>query len=116
MSRGTCCPDDSPRARAVGDRRRRTPGRPRPPGWGPVRGVPDGPPHGRYSFPVPWEIDAYRRSVGGLSPASVRAYSTDAARFAEWAGRAGAEGPAAVDRIMLRRYLAFLSTRRYSKA
>ena len=65
---------------------------------------------------MPWEIDAYRRSVGGLSPASVRAYSTDAARFAEWAGRAGAEGPADVDRIMLRRYLAFLSTRKYSKA
>src|SRR5450755_750490 len=82
----------------------------------PVRGVPDGSPHGQYSLPVPWEIDAYRRSVGGLSPASVRAYSTDAARFAEWAGRAGAEGPADVDRIVLRRYLAFLSTRRYSKA
>ncbi len=82
----------------------------------PVRGVPDGSRPGRYSLPVPWEIDAYRRSVGGLSPASVRAYSTDAARFAEWAGRAGAEGPADVDRILLRRYLAFLSTRRYSKA
>ena len=30
--------------------------------------------------------------------------------------RGGAEGPADVDRIVLRRYLAFLSTRRYSKA
>jgi len=65
---------------------------------------------------VPWEIDAYRRSVGGLSPASVRAYSTDVDRFAEWATRGGAEGPADVDRIILRRYLAYLSTRRYSKA
>jgi len=65
---------------------------------------------------VPWEIDAYRRSVGGLSPASVRAYATDAGRFAEWAARGGAGGPADVDRIMLRRYLAFLSTRRYAKA
>ena len=65
---------------------------------------------------MPWEIDAYRRSVGGLSPASVRAYATDAGRFAEWASRGGAEGPADVDRIILRRYLAFLSTRRYSKA
>ncbi len=65
---------------------------------------------------MPWEIDAYRRSVGGLSPASVRAYSTDVDRFAEWASRGGAEGPAGVDRIVLRRYLAFLSTRRYSKA
>jgi integrase/recombinase XerC len=65
---------------------------------------------------VPWEIDAYRRSVGGLSPASVRAYSTDIDRFAQWASRSGAEGPTDVDRIVLRRYLAFLSTRRYSKA
>jgi site-specific recombinase XerD len=65
---------------------------------------------------VPWEIDAYRRSVGGLSPASVRAYASDAGRFAEWASRTGADGPADVDRIMLRRYLAFLSTRRYAKA
>ena len=31
----------------------------------------------RYCFHVPWEIDAFRRSVGGLSPASVRAYSPD---------------------------------------
>jgi integrase/recombinase XerC len=54
--------------------------------------------------------------VGGLSPASVRAYATDAARFAEWATRGGADGPGDVDRIMLRRYLAFLSTRRYAKA
>jgi site-specific recombinase XerD len=65
---------------------------------------------------VSWEIEAYRRSVGGLSPASVRAYATDAERFAEWAGRGGAEGPADVDRVVLRRYLAFLATRRYSKA
>jgi integrase/recombinase XerC len=65
---------------------------------------------------VPWEIEAYRRSVGGLSPASVRAYGSDAERFAEWAGRGGAEGPAEVDRIVLRRYLAFMATRRYSRA
>ncbi len=65
---------------------------------------------------MPWEIDAYRRSVGGLSPASVRAYSTDVSRFAEWAARGGAEGPADADRIVLRRYLAFLSTRRYARA
>jgi site-specific recombinase XerD len=65
---------------------------------------------------VPWEIDAFRRSVGGLSPASVRAYSSDAERFAEWAERGGATGPRDVDRIVLRRYLAYLATRRYAKA
>jgi integrase/recombinase XerC len=70
----------------------------------------------RYCFLVPWKIEAFRRSVGGLSPASIRAYSSDAQRFAEWAGRGGAQGPGDVDRIMLRRYLAFMATRRYSKA
>ena len=63
-----------------------------------------------------WEVDAFRRSLGGLSPASVRAYGTDIEAFAGWAGRGGAEGPDDVDRIVLRRYLAYLATRRYAKA
>ncbi|MGA8724520.1 MAG: tyrosine-type recombinase/integrase [Acidimicrobiales bacterium] len=63
-----------------------------------------------------WELEAFGRSVGGLSAASVRAYEGDLRRFAEWAGRGGADGPADVDRLMLRRYLAYLSTRRYSKS
>jgi len=65
---------------------------------------------------VDWEIEAYRRSVAGLSPDTVRAYASDVERFAEWAERGGADGPAGVDRITLRRYLAFLATRRYAKA
>jgi len=65
---------------------------------------------------VDWEIEAYRRSVAGLSPDTVRAYASDIERFAEWAGRGGAEGPADVDRMTLRRYLANLATRRYAKA
>jgi integrase/recombinase XerC len=80
------------------------------------RQVPVACPCARYCFSVPWEIDAFRRSVGGLSSASVRAYSSDTERFAAWAERGGAEGPADVDRIVLRRYLAFMATRRYSKA
>ncbi len=63
-----------------------------------------------------WEIESFRRSVGGLSQASVRAYASDVERFAEWSGRSGADGPHDVDRILLRRYLAFLATRRYSRA
>jgi len=65
---------------------------------------------------VDWEIEAYRRSVGGLSPDTVRAYASDIGRFAEWAARGGVRGPGDVDRITLRRYLAFLATRRYAKA
>ncbi len=63
-----------------------------------------------------WEIESFRRSVGGLSPASVRAYSSDVERFAAWAARGGVEDPGQVDRILLRRYLALLATRRYSRA
>jgi integrase/recombinase XerC len=65
---------------------------------------------------VSWELEAFGRSVGGLSAASVRAYEGDLRRFVEWAGRGGADGPADVDRLVLRRYLAYLSTRRYSKS
>jgi integrase/recombinase XerC len=66
--------------------------------------------------PVSWEVDAYRRSVGGLAPTSVRAYATDIERFAEWATRGGTSGPAGVGRLQLRRYLAFLATCGRSKA
>ena len=70
----------------------------------------------RYADRVDWEIEAYRRSVAGLSPDTVRAYASDVERFADWAERGGASGPSDVDRITLRRYLAFLATRRYAKA
>jgi integrase/recombinase XerC len=78
--------------------------------------VPDSVGPDKYCFCVAWEIESFRRSVGGLSPASVRAYSSDVERFSQWAARGGAEGPGDVDRMQLRRYLAFMATRRYSKA
>jgi site-specific recombinase XerD len=63
-----------------------------------------------------WELAAFHRSLGGLSPATVRAYTSDLDAFTAWAERGGATGPADVDRIVLRRYLAYLATRRYAKA
>jgi site-specific recombinase XerD len=63
-----------------------------------------------------WELAAFHRSLGGLSPATVRAYTSDLESFTTWAERGGARGPADVDRIVLRRYLAYLATRRYAKA
>ncbi len=69
-----------------------------------------------YCSQVAWEIDAYRSSVSGLSSATVRAYCSDLERFTVWAERGGADGPPDVDRITLRRYLAYLATRRYAKA
>ena len=41
-------------------------------------------------------------------PATARAYRADLAAFARWAERGGCTGPADVDRILLRRYLAYL--------
>ncbi len=63
-----------------------------------------------------WDPEAFSRSLGGQSPATRRAYGADLSAFAAWAERAGVEGPAGVDRLLLRRYLAFLTTRRYARA
>ena len=70
----------------------------------------------RYHRRVDWEIEAYRRSVAGLSPDTVRAYASDIERFVAWAQRGNVAAPSAVDRLTLRRYLAFLATQNYAKA
>ena len=62
-----------------------------------------------------WEIDAFVRSLGSAAPATVRAYRADVEAFADWAGRGVADGPEGVDRLLLRRYLAYLSTRGLAK-
>jgi integrase/recombinase XerC len=66
-------------------------------------------------MPVSWEIDAFVQSLSAHSPATVRAYRSDLSAFVTWAGRAGIEGPAGVDRLTLRRYLAYLQTRGYER-
>ncbi|MGO8874628.1 MAG: tyrosine-type recombinase/integrase [Acidimicrobiales bacterium] len=62
-----------------------------------------------------FELDGFVRSLAGQSPATRKAYEGDVAGFLEWLERAGLQGPASVDRLVLRRYLAFLSTRRYAR-
>ena len=76
--------------------------------------VPEG--RRKYADGMSWQLDAFQRSLGGLSPASVKAYRSDLEGFTEWAERGGVDRPEAVDRLLLRRYLAFLSTRRYAKS
>jgi site-specific recombinase XerD len=61
-----------------------------------------------------WDLDGFAVSLTSSAGPTVRAYRTDVAAFTEWAGRAGHAGPQTVDRIVLRRYLAHLSTRRYA--
>ncbi len=66
--------------------------------------------------PAAWELAAFGRSIAARSPATARAYRSDVAAFCTWAGRTGAKGPAEVPRLVLRRYLAYLGTRRYARA
>ncbi len=62
-----------------------------------------------------WDLDDFCSSLTGMAPASVAAYSADLAAFVGWAGRSELDGPDQVDRLVLRRYLAHLTTRRYAK-
>ena len=62
-----------------------------------------------------WDLDGFSRSLTAASPATVDAYRRDLADFVEWAERASHEGPEAIDRRTLRRYLAYLGTRRYAR-
>ena len=69
----------------------------------------------RYGREVGWELEAFTTSLTSAAPATVTAYLGDLQAFVAWAGRSGIEGPEGVDRVVLRRYLAFLSTRRYAR-
>jgi len=62
-----------------------------------------------------WEQDAFVRSLSSLAVNSVAAYGGDVADFVAWAERAQIEGPGAVDHLTLRRYLAYLATRRLAQ-
>jgi site-specific recombinase XerD len=63
-----------------------------------------------------WGLEPFVASLVGRSPETARAYRSDVTAFARWAERGGARGPADADRILLRRYLANLATRRYARA
>jgi integrase/recombinase XerC len=65
---------------------------------------------------VGFELEGFARSLAGEARATSEAYTRDVAAFAEWAKRLGLDGPEQVDRLVLRRYLAYLATRRYAKS
>src|SRR5919201_1744617 len=54
---------------------------------------------------------AHLRDERGLSPHTVAAYQRDATQFLAFAARAGVADPAAVEPLLLRRFLALLRTR-----
>jgi len=64
---------------------------------------------------VTWREDEFAQSLTDVAPATAAAYSNDLAAFATWAARAGLTGPEAVTRLILRRYLGYLATRRYAR-
>ena len=63
-------------------------------------------------------VPAYLRSLAAerdLSPLTCEAYRRDLAQFTEWLARGGTHDLAEVDRRSLRRYVSFLSERRYAR-
>jgi integrase/recombinase XerC len=64
---------------------------------------------------VRWYEDEFARSLTDLSGPTVTAYTADLAAFVTWAERARLDGPGGVNRLTLRRYLAYLTTRRYAR-
>ncbi|HUY86505.1 MAG TPA: tyrosine-type recombinase/integrase [Acidimicrobiales bacterium] len=62
-----------------------------------------------------WSISEFCEELAELSPATVSAYRSDLERFVIWAERSGRVGPEGVDRITLRRFLAYLGTRGYAR-
>lgn len=65
---------------------------------------------------VAWQLDDFDRALTGASSNTRAAYGRDLRGFVEWAERAGHTGPETVDRLVLRRYLAFLATTRAARA
>lgn len=61
------------------------------------------------SFVTGWQLDGFVASLTAAAPATVRAYERDLRRFIAWAGEQDVREPAAVDRLVLRRYLAALT-------
>jgi site-specific recombinase XerD len=69
---------------------------------------------GGYRRCMSWRIDEFGQSLTTVTLHTVAAYRRDLAGFADWAGRAGIDDPAAVDRLVLRRFLAYLATRDFA--
>ncbi len=63
-----------------------------------------------------WQLAEFGGWLQSRSAETRRAYRADVDAFADWAARAGCSVPSCVNRLVLRRYLAYLSTRRYARA
>jgi len=62
-----------------------------------------------------WQREQFLAGLTAAAPATVAAYGRDLEQFADWAARGSVERPQSVDRRLLRRYLAHLTTRQYAR-
>jgi len=63
---------------------------------------------------VSWRLAEFAASLTNVSANTTAAYRRDLEGFVVWAGRSGRDEPGSVDRLLLRRYLAYLHTRGYA--
>lgn len=67
--------------------------------------------------PCGWMLEQFTSSLAvSVSANTLRAYRADLVLFIEWADGEGLDGPHAVDRRVLRRYIAHLSASRYARS
>ena len=78
------------------------------------RGAPQGV-AGERADQATWRTDAFVASLTASSEHTRAAYAHDVDEFVEWCARGDLE-PAAIDRRVLRRYLAYLDTRDFARA
>src|SRR4051812_26469296 len=62
-----------------------------------------------------WRVDDFAAALTGVASTTVESYCREVNAFINWAERGGLDGPQAIDRTHLRRYLAALTTRQRSK-
>jgi site-specific recombinase XerD len=62
-----------------------------------------------------WRLDEFADALTSSSANTIGAYCSDLALFAEWIERSGITSPVEVDRLLVRRYVASLTTRQFAK-
>lgn len=62
-----------------------------------------------------WRAEEFLASLTSVAPRTVDAYRRDLAGFTTWSAAEGIDGPGAVDRLVLRRYLAHLAAEGYAR-
>ena len=64
---------------------------------------------------VSWHQDDFANSLVALSDNTIAAYRSDLAAFVEWVATSGIDNPVDVDKQVIRRYLADLTTQQYAR-